>query len=53
MEISIYMNFDAKTANKAVFRRVVVCPDALDVKAFVNACKAIFGNDCIIDILFT
>ena len=53
MEVSVYINFDCRTANKACLKRVVVCPDALDVKAFVNACKAIFGNDCIVDFLFT
>lgn len=46
MEISVYYNSKAP-----LFKRVVMCPDTLDIKAFVACMKSIFGEKVIIDII--
>lgn len=46
MEISVYY-----TKDKPLFKRVVMCPDALDIKAFTNCMKAIFGEKVIINVI--
>lgn len=51
MEVKVFMSLDARSNNKSVFARMVLCPDAFDIKSFVQNMKAIFGNDCVIDIL--
>lgn len=51
MEVKVFLSLESKSANKPVFGRMVLCPDAFDIKSFVQNMKAIFGNDCVIDIL--
>lgn len=50
MEVYVYLSLDAKQSRKAVFGRVVSCPDAFDINAFSNQMKAIFGN-CVIELI--
>lgn len=50
MEVFVYLSLDAKQAKKAIFGRVVSCPDAFDVVAFSNQMKAILGN-CVIELI--
>lgn len=52
MEVSIYMNSQAMSDNKSLFKRVVLCPDAFDIRSFVSNMKAIFGESVIVDIIF-
>ena len=51
MEVSVYMNLDAKRSDKPVFKRMVVSPDVFDYSAFIKSMKSVFGNSCVIDIL--
>ena len=51
MEVSVYMNLEAKRNEKAVFKRIVVSPDVFDYSAFVRSMKSVFGSDCVIDIM--
>lgn len=51
MEVFVYMSNTARLSKKSVFGRVVSCPAAFDIKTFVNNMKAIFGKDCIIEII--
>lgn len=53
MEVSVYMSLDAMRNNKPVFKRMVVCPDAFDVRSFVSVMKSIFGSDIVINVLYT
>lgn len=46
MEVSVY--FDV---SKPLFKRVVMCPDAFDIKAFCGCMKSIFGEKVIINII--
>lgn len=51
MEVFVYMSHEARVAKKSVFGRVVSCPDAFDIRSFVNNMKAIFGEGCIIEFI--
>ena len=37
MEVSVYMSLEAKRNNKAVFKHVVVSPDAFEYECFVRS----------------
>ena len=51
MEVSVYMNLEARTNNKAVFKRVVVSPDTFEYEGFVRSMKSVFGSSCVIEFL--
>lgn len=51
MEIGVYLNYDAFKAGKSVFKRNVLCVDALDYNDCVRTFKAIFGEKCIIEFI--
>ena len=51
MEVSVYMSMDARLNNKAVFKRVVVSPDAFEYEGFVRSMKSVFGSSCVIEFL--
>lgn len=48
MEVIIYFNKD-----KPLFKRVVLIPDAFDIKSFVSNMKAVFGESVVINIIIT
>lgn len=50
MEVAVYMSLEACKANKSVFQRQVLCPDAFDSSAFVSVMKSIFGEKAVISI---
>lgn len=51
MEVSVYMNLEPRTNNKAVFKRVVVSPDTFEYEGFVRSMKSVFGSSCVIEFL--
>lgn len=51
MEVSVFMNLEAKRNDKPVFKRMVVSPDVFDYSAFIKSMKSVFGNSCVIEIL--
>lgn len=51
MEISVFLNYDAYKANKAVFRRAVLCPDVMDYTSAVRVFKSIFGEKSIVEFI--
>lgn len=53
MEVSVYMSLEAMRNNKPVFKRMVLCPDAFDSNLFVSVMKSVFGNQIVINILYT
>lgn len=48
MEVKVYYNVE-----KPLFSRVVLCPDAFDIKSFVANIKAIFGEKVTIQLIIT
>ena len=46
MEVTVYYN-----ADKPLFKRVVLCPDAFDINAFCANMKAIFGEKVTIQLI--
>ena len=48
MEVIVYYNVD-----KPLFKRVVMCPDAFDIKAFFANMKAVFGEKGVVNIILT
>jgi hypothetical protein len=48
MEVIVYY-----TPEKPLFKRVVLCPDALDINSFVSCMKAVFGEKVVIQIIIT
>ena len=51
MEVTVYMNMAARTAQKSVFKRVVVNPDVFEYDAFVRSMRSVFGSDIVIEFL--
>ena len=51
MEVSVYMNMDARSNNKAVFRRVVLSPDIFEYDCFVKSMRSVFGSGVVIEFL--
>lgn len=51
MEVSVFMNLEAKRNDKPVFKRMVVSPDVFDYTAFIKSMKSVFGNSCVIEIM--
>ena len=51
MEVSVYMNLDSRNNNKAVFKRVVLCPDTFEYDGFVKSMRSVFGPSCVIEFL--
>ena len=51
MEVSVYMNLEARKNDKAVFKRVVVCPDTFSYDGFVTSMRSVFGPSCVIEFL--
>lgn len=51
MEVAVYISFEAYKANKSVFRRQVLCPDAFNPFAFVSVMMSIFGEKAVISII--
>lgn len=45
MEIIVYYNID-----KPLFKRVVMCPDAFDIRGFHANMKAIFGEKVVVNV---
>lgn len=50
MEVAVYISFESYKANKSVFQRQVLCPDAFNPSAFVSVMKSIFGEKAVITI---
>ena len=48
MEISVYYNIE-----HPLFKRVVMIPDAFDIKAFVSCMKAVFGDKVCVCIIYS
>lgn len=48
MEVIVYFNKE-----KPLFKRVVLVPDAFDIKSFVSNMKSIFGENVTINIIIT
>ena len=51
MEVSVYMNMDARSNNKTVFRRVVLSPDIFEYDCFVKSMRSVFGSGVVIEFL--
>ena len=51
MEVSVYMNLEARSNNKPVFKRVVLCPDTFSYEGFVLSMRSVFGPSCVIEFL--
>lgn len=51
MEVAVYISFESYKANKSVFQRQVLCPDAFNPSAFVSVMKSIFGEKAVISII--
>lgn len=51
MEVAVYMSFDARSHNKPVFKRAVLCPDAFEYDSFVRVMRSIFGEKAIIEFI--
>ena len=51
MEVSVYLNLEAKRSDKPVVKRMVVSPDVFDFSAFIKSIKSVFGNSCVIEIM--
>ena len=51
MEVAVYMNFEARSNNKPVFKRVVSCPDAFEYDSFVRVMRQIFGDKAVIEFI--
>ena len=48
MEVSVYYNIE-----KPLFKRVVMCPDTFDIKAFHANMKSIFGEKIVVNVILT
>ena len=48
MEVIVYYNHD-----KPLFKCVVMCPDAFDIKAFHQNMKAVFGEKIVVQVIIT
>lgn len=51
MEVTVYLNFDARVKGNKAFCRRVNCPDTFEYDAFVRVMKSVFGKDCVIEFL--
>lgn len=51
MEVSVYLSLEAKRNNRAVFKRVVVSPDAFEYDCFVRSMRSVFGPGVVIEFL--
>ena len=48
MEVSVYFYNE-----KPLFKRVIMCPDAFDIKAFHSCMKAMFGEKIVVSVILT
>lgn len=45
------MNLEARSNNKSVFHRAVLCPDAFEYDSFIRVMRSIFGEKIVIEFL--
>ena len=51
MEVSVFLSIEARSNNKPVFKRVVLCPDTFEYEGFVRSMRSVFGPTCVIEFL--